>query len=619
MPADQQNAGPASDKPVTPYRVLARKYRPNTVDELIGQESLVQTLSNALAMGRLAHAFILTGLRGIGKTTTARIIAKGLNCIGADGHGQPTLTPCGTCTHCTDIAASRHVDVLEMDAASNTGVDDVRDIIDGVHYAPLSARYKIYIIDEVHMLSRNAFNALLKTLEEPPESVKFVFATTEIRKVPVTVLSRCQRFDLRRVATDRMADHLKMIADKESIIIEEAALKRLARAAEGSVRDALSLLDQAAALGSNQIEDIAVAAMLGQAGRMDAIQIIKSALLGQADQAMTGLDGAVKSGAEPIMIMADMLDYIHMASRIAAGGSIADLPEAEQAELDMIAKGIPLSRLARAWQIMLKGHGEVNLAPDPHAATDMVLIRLAHVANMPTPGDLVKKLKDITPDALASPSPVATAPSGQPATGMMTAPDQAAPAEHNMPDHDIASPPANIENEPGAIASVETPSEPDATPLRPAPNQPLPENMTQMAQLFEDHGELKLSSYLRFRIRPVLLEAGRFEFSTDKPLDENVPGQIGYFLTEWTGMRWIVSVASHSGSDTLDEIEDKQKQAIHDHIAADPMVKSAMDTFPDAAIHRITPLTGLVAIPDEEADLSGTALADEDEKKADHA
>jgi DNA polymerase-3 subunit gamma/tau len=588
------------------------------VDELIGQESLVQTLSNALAMGRLAHAFILTGLRGIGKTTTARIIAKGLNCIGADGNGQPTLTPCGVCTHCTDIASSRHVDVMEMDAASNTGVDDVRDIIDGVHYAPLSARYKIYIIDEVHMLSRNAFNALLKTLEEPPESVKFVFATTEIRKVPVTVLSRCQRFDLRRVETDRMADHLKMIADKEAIHIEDAALKRLARAAEGSVRDALSLLDQAAALTSNQIEDNAVAAMLGQAGRMDAIQIVKAALMGQADQAMAGLDNAIKSGAEAIMIIADMLDYIHMASRIAAGGSITDLPESEQAELDHMAKDITLSRLARAWQIMLKGHGEVNLAPDPHAAADMVLIRLAHVANMPTPGDLVKKLKDVTPDMLTSSTPASSAPTSSAPTS--SAPVSSTLAEQ-LADQDMPPPMADMPDHMAdhMVPAPSAPSSPQLASPQLASPQPVPENMIQMAQIFEDHGELKLASYLRTRIRPVLLEAGRFEFSADRPLDESVPGQIGYFLTEWTGMRWMVSVATQSGSDTLDEIEHAQKQAIRDSLAADPIVKSAMDTFPDSTIHSITPLTGMVTLTDDPADLSDAESSDDDEKKADHA
>lgn len=617
MPSDQPNIGNTADQPAAPYRVLARKYRPNTVDELIGQDSLVQTLSNALAMGRLAHAFILTGLRGIGKTTTARIIAKGLNCVGADGKGQPTLTPCGVCTHCTDIANSRHVDVLEMDAASNTGVDDVRDIIDGVHYAPLSARYKIYIIDEVHMLSRNAFNALLKTLEEPPESVKFVFATTEIRKVPVTVLSRCQRFDLRRVGTDQMAKHLAMIADKEQISITEAALKRLARAAEGSVRDALSLLDQAAALTSNQIEDDAVAAMLGQAGRMDAITIVKAALAGNPDAAMTGLDHAIKSGAEPIMVIADMLDYIHMASRIAAGGSIEDLPEAEQTELHDMASHMTLSRLARAWQIMLKGHGEVNLAPDPHAAADMVLIRLAHVANMPTPGDLVKKLKDISPDQLAPPKSSADTSAPPTSEHQASAPQSFEPepfapptSEQQAAVSDLVAPRIADQDEPASTAPAAPAVSANATPdLMPAP-----ENMTQMAQIFEDHGELKLAAYLKTRIRPVQLNAGRFEFSTDKPLDESTPGQIAYLLSEWTGMRWIVSVASQAGSETLNEIDQQKQQALEDRLIADPMMQTALETFPGAKIHKIMPLTGMVMVDDAEngdGDVTANAAADE--------
>jgi DNA polymerase-3 subunit gamma/tau len=328
---------------------------------------------------------------------------------------------------------------------------------------------------------------------------------------------------------------------------------------------------------------------------------------------MAGLDNAIKSGAEAIMIIADMLDYIHMASRIAAGGSITDLPESEQAELDHMAKDITLSRLARAWQIMLKGHGEVNLAPDPHAAADMVLIRLAHVANMPTPGDLVKKLKDVTPDMLASSAPASSAPaSSAPAS---SAPVSSTPAEQ-WPDQDMPPPMVDMpDHSPGHMAPA--PSAPSSSQL--ASPQPVPEKMNQMAQIFEDHGELKLASYLRTRIRPVLLEAGRFEFSADRPLDESVPGQIGYFLTEWTGMRWMVSVATQSGSDTLDEIEHAQKQSIRDILAADPIVKSAMDTFPDSTIHSITPLSGMVTLTEDPADLSDAGSSDDDEKKADHA
>lgn len=621
-PSKDQNAVAAS----ATYRVLARKYRPNTVDELIGQESLVQTLSNALEMGRLAHAFILTGLRGIGKTTTARIIAKGLNCIGADGHGKPTLKPCGVCTHCQGIAEGRHVDVLEMDAASNTGVDDVREIIEGVHYAPLSARFKVYIIDEVHMLSKSAFNALLKTLEEPPEAVKFVFATTEIRKVPVTVLSRCQRFDLRRVPVDMMAGHLKSIADKEAITIDETALLRLARAAEGSVRDALSLLDQAAALTSDTITDAAVAAMLGQAGRMDAIHIISAALMGDVKGALDGLAGAVKSGAEPVMVMADMLDFIHLASRQAAGGTLSDLPDAESEALTALGQKVAISRLARAWQVMLKGHAEVNLAPQPHAAADMVLIRLAYMANMPTPGDLVRKLKDIpVSDFSASPSPqTAPSPAPQPTDTAKLK------AEQDLPDSPIASlaiPPSIQSDMALSHDDADRGRADDAPP--PAPpiieaddpvSLPIPENIRDMVRLFEDQGELILSGLLTTRIKPVLIKPGRFEFSADPKLDETVPGKIGNCLSRWTGIRWTVSVTSADGGDTLDELDAKAKAEIKERLLQDPMVKEAMTTFPGADIHSIMPLTGMISVDDDRTDEDAPQeQAARDDKAADHA
>jgi DNA polymerase-3 subunit gamma/tau len=618
-PSKDQNAVASS----ATYRVLARKYRPNTVDELIGQESLVQTLSNALEMGRLAHAFILTGLRGIGKTTTARIIAKGLNCIGADGNGKPTLKPCGVCTHCKGISEGRHVDVLEMDAASNTGVDDVREIIEGVHYAPLSARFKVYIIDEVHMLSKSAFNALLKTLEEPPEAVKFVFATTEIRKVPVTVLSRCQRFDLRRVPTEMMAGHLKSIADKETITIDETALLRLARAAEGSVRDALSLLDQAAALTSDTITDAAVAAMLGQAGRMDAIHIISAALMGDAKTAIDGLAGAVRSGAEPVMVMADMLDFIHLASRQAAGGTLSDLPDAENEALTTLGQKVAISRLARAWQVMLKGHAEVNLAPQPHAAADMVLIRLAHMANMPTPGDLVRKLKDIPAGDFSAFSPSQSEP---PLASNPTASAEAK-AQHDNSDNLIAPPasPPYTENDlPPSHGVMDSGIGDDGTPPPIEGDDhvslPIPENIREMVSLFEDQGELILSGLLTTRIKPVLIKPGRFEFSADPQLDETVPGKIGNCLSRWTGIRWTVSVTSTDGGDTLDELDEKAKAEMKQRVLQDPMVKEAMATFPGADIHSILPLTGMISVDDdpqdEDAQQDQVAL---DDKAADHA
>ena len=391
------------------YRVLARKYRPETFSELIGQEALVRTLSNALTLGRLAHAFVLTGVRGIGKTSTARLLAKGLNCIGADGNGGATLEPCGQCEPCQAIASGRHVDVLEMDAASHTGVDDAREIIEGVGYRPVSARYKIYIIDEVHMMSKNAFNALLKTLEEPPDAVKFIFATTEIRKVPVTILSRCQRYDLRRVPAGLLIDHLATICQKETIDAQPEALAMIARAAEGSVRDALSLLDQAAAMTADALTPELLADMLGRPGRSESQAVLTAALAGDTNAALTAFANAYARGAEPDMLVADLLDLIHLASMQAAGAASDDLIDSDKATVLSLAE-FGIARLGRAWQLLLKGHGELAHAPDPAAGCDMLIIRLAHAAQMPTPGDILQKLPTAPVAATNNAPPAAAAP-----------------------------------------------------------------------------------------------------------------------------------------------------------------------------------------------------------------
>ncbi|MBT3908204.1 MAG: DNA polymerase III subunit gamma/tau, partial [Rhodospirillaceae bacterium] len=384
---------------VGPYRVLARKYRPTTFDELIGQDVLVRTLTNAFNMGRLAHAFILTGVRGIGKTTTARIIARALNCIGPDGTGDPTTSPCGVCEHCRAIAEDRHVDILEMDAASRTGVDDIRELIDGVRYRPTQARYKVYIIDEVHMLSRNAFNALLKTLEEPPEHVKFVFATTEIRKVPVTVLSRCQRFDLSRVDAETLSAHFAGIAKKEGAAFTETALNLIVRAADGSVRDGLSLLDQAisqveAGLGV-EIGDEQVRAMLGLADRSQTFMLLEAILGGDVPQALNLFDQQYIAGADPAAILEDMLDVVHWLTRIKIVPAVADeagVPEMERVRGKDLEARLKMPALARAWQMMLKGLQEVRVAPSARQATEMVLVRLAYSATLPTPEAALQSL-----------------------------------------------------------------------------------------------------------------------------------------------------------------------------------------------------------------------------------
>jgi len=400
--------------PTTPYRVLARKYRPQTFAEVIGQEAMVRTLSNAIAGGRIAHAFMLTGVRGVGKTTTARIIARALNCIGPDGAGGPTISPCGECVHCRSIAEDRHVDVIEMDAASRTGVDDIRDLTEGVRYRPVSARYKVYIIDEVHMLSKNAFNALLKTLEEPPPDVKFVFATTEVHKVPVTVLSRCQRFSLRRVPIEQLVAHYRQIAAAEAVEIAPAALGLIARAADGSVRDGLSLLDQAIALSAGTIEEAAVRDMLGIADRGLVFDLFETVLKGDAADAVERMESLYQGGADPLTVMQDLLELTHFVTRLKLApeaGAGDPLEEGERERAGPLAAALSMPALARAWQMLLKGIEEVQLAPAPAQAAEMVLIRLAYVADLPAPADLVRQLGGGAPAASAmnTPSP----PSGE--------------------------------------------------------------------------------------------------------------------------------------------------------------------------------------------------------------
>ena len=391
----------SGEEPAQPYRVLARKYRPADFTGLIGQEALVRTLSNAFATGRIAHAFMLTGVRGVGKTTTARIIARALNCIGADGKGkEPTIQPCGVCEPCTSIAESRNVDVQEMDAASRTGIDDIREIIEGVRYAPVAARYKVYIIDEVHMLSKQAFNGLLKTLEEPPPHVKFIFATTEIRKVPVTVLSRCQRFDLRRIESAELAVYLGTLAQKESVKIEDGALALIARAAEGSARDGLSLLDQAIAHGSLEGGSITaemVRAMLGLADRGRILDLFEKLMGGKLPEALADVTSLYDAGADPLAVMQDLLETTHFLTRIKvapAAQGFFDGGSAEAKRAAEMAAKLSVPTLTRAWQMLLKGLMEVRDATRPISALEMALIRVSYAADLPPTDKLVRDILD---------------------------------------------------------------------------------------------------------------------------------------------------------------------------------------------------------------------------------
>jgi len=573
---------PMTDTAKPAYRVLARKYRPDTFSELIGQDALVRTLGNALSLGRLAHAFVLTGVRGIGKTSTARLLAKGLNCIGADGNGDATLEPCGQCEPCKSIAAGRHVDVLEIDAASHTGVDDAREIIEGVGYRPVSARYKIYIIDEVHMMSKSAFNALLKTLEEPPDAVKFIFATTEIRKVPVTILSRCQRYDLRRVPAAMLAEHLGMICQRESIAADEDALAAIARAAEGSVRDALSLLDQAAAMTADKLTNDMVADMLGRPGRRESQTVLTAALAGDASSALAAFHAAYSRGAEPEMLVTDLLDLIHLASMQAAGGSDDALIESEREMIAGLA-GSGIARLGRAWQLLLKGHGELGKAPNPAAACEMLIIRLAHTAHMPTPGELMQKLPKTSPSPATSASPAPAAPAS-------SAPISSAP---------ISSAPAA----PVEAAAIET-------------SVNMPNSLGEIVALAETNGEMLLAARIRNHVKLVSLKPGNLQIGLVGAAPDQLAGDIARYLSQWTGQRWLVSLSESGGAQTLAEEQRDADDKLRDTIASEPLVAQILDIFPGASIDEIkNPKTtdAAVTLPDDNGLLEAGQNSDDEE------
>ncbi|RMF09846.1 MAG: DNA polymerase III subunit gamma/tau [Alphaproteobacteria bacterium] len=565
-----------------PYRVLARKYRPQTFSELIGQEAMVRTLSNAIASGRLAHAFILTGVRGIGKTTTARLIAMALNCIGADGTGDPTVDPCGKCEHCEAIAQSRHVDVMEMDAASRTGVDDIREIIDGVRYAPVSARFKVYIIDEVHMLSKSAFNALLKTLEEPPEHVKFIFATTEIRKVPVTVLSRCQRFDLKRVEAEKLVSHFAAIASKEEADIDEAALALIARAAEGSVRDGLSLLDQAIAHGAGKVTEEQVRDMLGLADRAQVMDLFRVVMSGKTAPALDLLRGQYNHGADPVMILQDMLEVVHWLTRLKVAPEAADDAMASEAERKLgqeLARDLSMPVLTRSWQMLLKGLQEARMAPSPIAAAEMMIVRLAYSADLPSPADLVKKL---------SHGGRAGAPAGKRAPAQPAPParpENSAPRAHQQ--HD--SPQAASQAAPRASGGGQPECAPDPVEtMQPETSHlPAPRNFEELVALFEDQREMRLAVHLSDHVHPVHFAPGRIDISLKDEAPPDLPHRVMKHLQEWTGQRWVVSLSSERGDASLREKELERIARLRREVEAHPLVREIQMVFPTATINDI--------------------------------
>ncbi|MBV6633695.1 MAG: DNA polymerase III subunit gamma/tau [Alphaproteobacteria bacterium] len=557
------------------YRVLARKYRPQSFDTLIGQEALVRTLRNAIASGRIHHGYMLTGVRGVGKTTTARLIARALNYVGPDGTGEATVGATDDCPVCQAIAEGRHVDVIEMDAASNTGVDDIREVIDGARYAPTEARYKVYIIDEVHMLSKNAFNALLKTLEEPPPSVIFIFATTEIRKVPVTVLSRCMRFDLRRVPAELLLEHFASIAEKEAVSVEAEALALIARAADGSVRDGLSLLDQAIALGDGKsVSAEEVRDMLGLADRQLIFDLMEAAVAGDAEKALETYGMLHNAGAEGVTVIQDMLELVHFITRCAlvpTAAKGADVPEAEATRAAGMAEQLAMPALTRMWQILMTGLGEVQRAPEPHMAAEMVILRLCHSAGLPDPSDLIKRLTD-----------------GELTTGRATPAGAGAAsgptANQNAP-QPMGAPPQRVSNGNTALKLAPTPAQPAPQPVTPQA-LPGPDSFAAAVALLGAHNELRLEAEFKLDARLVSFSEGRIELEENGLINSNQALRFARFLSDTTGSPWAVELVDQPGLDPLRANEKAAEEAEMEAIRQHPLVAAVLEAFPDAKIER---------------------------------
>lgn len=524
-----------SDSP-QPYRVLARKYRPRSFHELIGQDAMVQTLGNAIRRGRLAHAFLMTGVRGVGKTSTARLIAKALNCIGADGQGGPTIDPCGVCEPCTAIAEGRHIDVVEMDAASHTGVDDVREIIEAVRYAAVSARYKIYIIDEVHMLSKNAFNALLKTLEEPPAHVKFLFATTEVNKVPVTVLSRCQRFDLRRIPAELLASHFAHVVEAEKVAAEPDALSLIAQAAEGSARDGLSILDQAIAHAEmGEGEPVVTAAqvrdMLGLSDRGSVRRLLGLLLEGDTAALLSAVRDHYALGVEPLALMRGLMELVHAVTLVKAGRDIAS-PGQSAEERDALAdwaSQIGFAPLHRLWQLLVKGHDEVASAILPIESCEMALLRVMHAATMPDPGEIARMLREGGPVAAAAPGAVIAAAGSGPAAQ-------------------------------------------------------LPASFPDLIEAFWQRGKGQLAQELHDSVALVRYAPPELDYRAAPSLSADFAARIVSALKDVTGVAWRVAQSDGEAQPTLLAQEQAAQANARATLLETPVVKAAMAAFPDAEL-----------------------------------
>jgi DNA polymerase-3 subunit gamma/tau len=563
----------ASTSDPSEYRVLARKYRPSTFDTLIGQKPMVQTLSNAFDTGRIAQAYMLTGVRGVGKTTTARILARALN-YQTDTVDTPQITFDESGVHCLEIMEGRHVDVIEMDAASHTGIDDIREIIASVRYKPTSARYKVYIIDEVHMLSKQAFNGLLKTLEEPPPHVKFIFATTEIRKVPITVLSRCQRFDLRRIEADELSRHLASIADLENVEIEDDALAMIARAAEGSVRDALSLLDQAIAHSPGTIEAAAVRSMLGLADRSRIIDLFDQVMKGDIAAALGELKEQYQSGADPAVVLCDLADFVHYVTRVRFVPEAAEdlsLPQAERERGRQFAESLSPRILGRAWQMLLKGIAEVQSSSRPLAAADMVLVRLTHAADLPTPEEALRKLLDMDAGAANAPSSsTATHPSAGAAAPRIFAASSGARSASANPSLARQSQPATMQ------------TEPQGEPKTPA--YEVIDTFDDLLAAAEKKRDIAFKLALRNNVRLVSFQPGRIELSLTDNAPKALVSDLSARLLEWTGKRWMVAISKDGGDASVREQEEAKRSALVEDAGRNPTVAAVLAAFPGSRI-----------------------------------
>lgn len=583
----------------TPYRVLALKYRPQNFDELIGQDALVRTLTNAIETGRIAHAFMLTGVRGVGKTTTARIIAKALNYKGPDGNAEPTTKPTDDCELCQAISEDRHPDVIEMDAATHTGVDDIREILDGVRYAPTEARYKVYIIDEVHMLSKQAFNALLKTLEEPPPHVKFIFATTEIRKVPITVLSRCQRFDLRRVDIATLKTHFENICEKEGVTADDEALSIICRAADGSVRDGLSLLDQAIALSDGNVSAEQVKNMLGLGDRGRNIDLLDNILSGKTPEALQIMDEIYAVGGDPSVLIQDLLDCVHNLTKLRAVPDIEKetqgLSADEKERLKDMATKLTMPTLGKAWQILLKGLNEVNMAANPQSAAEMVVIRLSYAAGLPDPADLIKQIGDggsITgsPSGMAASAPSSNGGGATAATSSQSISQGASEDRPLTTAHLSVVPTGGRSSSPSGHASAATALMPQT--LEEAQEDDLEsyqiETMEDVVHFLEKANEMVLAGRAYSMLHFVKIEQKKdmnvLEVRPEETAPEDLASKMAEALRAHSGTHWMVTVSGASGQPTLAEQAAERYEIELQQIKDHPMMREVFALFPEAEI-----------------------------------